>query len=82
MILAVARRLPQSQDNQRESHGWPYLPLRGESKLLNGQTVLLVGYGAIAQRLAAMLAPFGMKLLGFRRTPRGDENGVRILPID
>jgi phosphoglycerate dehydrogenase-like enzyme len=82
MMLAFARRLPQSLENQRNSRGWPYLPLRAESKLLNGQTVLLVGYGAIARRLAQLLAPFEMNLIGFRRNPQGDEAGVRILPID
>jgi len=82
MMLAFNRRLPQSLDNQRGSRGWPYLPLRAESRLLNGQTVLLVGYGAIARRLSQLLAPFEMKLIGFRRTPKGDEGGVRILPID
>jgi phosphoglycerate dehydrogenase-like enzyme len=34
---------------------------------------LLVGYGAIAKRLAELLAPFGLHLVGFRRRPRGDE---------
>src|SRR6185503_13904384 len=61
--------------------GWPILKLRGESVLLNGQTVLLVGYGAIARRLAELLSPFRMNLIGFKRTPAGDENGVRILKI-
>src|SRR6185503_6844205 len=61
--------------------GWPILKLRGESVLLNGQTVLLVGYGAIARRLAELLAPLRMNLIGFKRTPSGDENGVRVLKI-
>jgi len=82
MMLAMARRLPQSLDNQHTTHAWPYLPLRGQSKLLNGQTALLVGYGAIARRLAQILAPFDMKLIGFRRRPSGDENGVQMRTID
>jgi phosphoglycerate dehydrogenase-like enzyme len=82
MMLALARRLPQSLDNQRGPHAWPYLPLRGESKLLNGQIVLLVGYGAIARRLAQLLSPFQMKLIGFRRRPSADENGVAMRTID
>jgi phosphoglycerate dehydrogenase-like enzyme len=81
MMLAFNRRLPQSLDNQRGPRDWPYLPLRSESKLLNGQTVLLVGYGAIARRLGQLLAPFEMNLIGFRRNPAGDENGVRMLHI-
>ena len=82
MMLALARRLPQSLENQLESHAWPYLPLRGQSKLLNGQTALLVGYGAIGRRLAQILAPFDMKLIGFRRRPSGNENGVTMRTID
>lgn len=82
MMLALARRLPQSLDNQRGPRSWPYLSLRGESKLLSGQTVLLVGYGAIARRLAELLAPFDMNLLGFRRNPAGDEHGVRMFRIE
>ena len=82
MMLALARRLPQSLDNQRTSQGWPYLPLRAQSVLLNGQTALLVGYGAIARRLAELLAPFRMNLIGFRRRPSADETGVRMRTID
>src|SRR4051812_40854832 len=82
MMLALARRLPQSLDNQRGPRAWPYLPLRADSKLLNGQTVLLIGYGAIARRLAQLLAPFEMNLLGFKRNPAGDEGAVRILNIN
>ena len=82
MMLALARRLPQSLENQLTAHGWPYLPLRAQSKLLNGQTVLLVGYGAIARRLAQLFAPLGMKLIGFRRKATADEDGVQMRTID
>src|SRR4029453_3357864 len=80
--LALARRLPQSMENQLTSHGWPYLPLRAQSKLLNGQTALLGAYGSIAPRLSQILAPFDMKLIGFRRRPSGDGNGVQMRTID
>ncbi len=81
MMLSLNRRLPMALDNQRGGHKWPYLPLRAESKLLNGQTVLLVGYGAIARRLARLLAPFEMNVVGFKRRPAGDEGAVRLVPI-
>jgi phosphoglycerate dehydrogenase-like enzyme len=81
MMLSLCRRLPMSLDNQRGEHKWPYLPLRAESKLLNGQTVLLVGYGAIARRLAQLLAPFEMNVIGFKRHPAGDDGSVKLLPI-
>jgi phosphoglycerate dehydrogenase-like enzyme len=53
---------------------WPTPLLRAQSTLLSpGQTVLLVGYGAIARRIAELLTPFGLTLRAFRRSPRGDE---------
>ena len=82
MMLSLSRRLPQSLENQRGSHDWPYLKLRAEAMLLNGQTALLVGYGAIGRRLAALLAPFEMNLLGFRRNPGQGEDAVRMLHVD
>jgi phosphoglycerate dehydrogenase-like enzyme len=81
MMLALARRIPQARDNQIESRGWPILQLRAESVLLTGQAVLLVGYGAIARRLAELLAPLRMNVIGFKRRPSADEP-VRIESID
>jgi phosphoglycerate dehydrogenase-like enzyme len=78
MMLALARRIPHSRDNQNTEHAWLYLPLRSNSKLLNGQIVLLVGYGAIARRVVELLAPFQMKVIGFRR----HANEPNVLPID
>jgi phosphoglycerate dehydrogenase-like enzyme len=82
MMLAMVRRLPQSQDNQRESRGWPYLATRSQSKLLNGQTVLLVGYGAIGRRVAQLLAPFEMNVVGFRRTVGQTNEPAKIVSIE
>jgi phosphoglycerate dehydrogenase-like enzyme len=79
MMLAFARQLPQSLLNQQGSRGWPYADLRRNSHLLGGQTALLLGFGSIARRLAELLRPFAMTLIGTRRTPRGDEP-IRVLP--
>jgi phosphoglycerate dehydrogenase-like enzyme len=72
-MLAEARQLPGSIRDQAATHAWNTPPTRAASFLLKGQTVLLVGFGAIAKRLAELLAPFGLHLVGFRRRPRGDE---------
>jgi phosphoglycerate dehydrogenase-like enzyme len=48
--------------------------LRAASGTLRGETVLLVGFGAIARRLAELLRPFGVNVVAFRRQPRGDED--------
>jgi len=74
MVMALARQLPQSLDNQRGAKAWPGTPLRANASLLQGQSMLIYGYGAIARRLVQMLAPFRMKLTGVRRKPAGDES--------
>jgi phosphoglycerate dehydrogenase-like enzyme len=69
-ILADARQLYPSYDNQRESAGWPQNDLRQHTRLLENQTVLVVGYGAIGRRLSELLAPYPVRVIGYRRTPQ------------
>jgi phosphoglycerate dehydrogenase-like enzyme len=76
MMLAMARRLPESLDAQRTTRAWPSDARRVRSFLLKGQTVLLLGYGAIGRRLSALLAPFGVRLFIVRRNRTGDEPGT------
>lgn len=78
MMLALGRRLPHSHADQLGSRGWNYTERRYESRLLTGQTVVMLGFGAIGRRLADLLAPFGMKLIAVRRQTRS-EPGVRII---
>ncbi len=73
MMLALARQLPQSLLGQMGDRAWPYPERRKASRLLGGESALLYGFGAIAERLVELLAPFGMKLTGVRREPRGNE---------
>ncbi|HEU0186102.1 MAG TPA: D-2-hydroxyacid dehydrogenase [Blastocatellia bacterium] len=73
MMMAFARRLPESLKAQLDDRAWHWMRRRSESFLLNGQTALLFGFGAIAVRLCELLAPFRMNLIGVRRTVKGDE---------
>ena len=73
LMLADTRRLGEAFDNQRGPRGWPKKSLREDSRLLRGQTVLIAGLGAIGLRLAELLAPFGLEIVGVRRSPRGNE---------
>lgn len=73
MMMAEARQLPAGWRNQAGDKGWPAAQIRRRSHLLNGQAVLILGFGAIARRLVELLAPFGMNITGVRRSPRGDE---------
>lgn len=71
MMLAFARRLPQIWQEQGQ---WNTGQHRAQSQLLNQQTVLLLGYGAIGRRLSELMTPFGpAALYALRRRERGNE---------
>jgi phosphoglycerate dehydrogenase-like enzyme len=73
MMLALARRLGDAVDEQRGARGWPSHELRAGSRLLSGQSTLILGHGAIARRLIELLAPFHMKISVVRRSVKGNE---------
>lgn len=79
LVYAMARQLPQCMTNQLGERGWPFYPTRAASRLLKGQTVLLLSFGHIARRIAELLAPLGMNLVAVRRRVVGDEP-IRVLP--
>jgi len=78
MMLAVARQLLPSHRDQLTDRPWHFVERRADSRLLNGQTVLLLGYGAIGRRLAELLAPFRMKIFAVRRKTYS-EPGVHVI---
>lgn len=79
MMLAFGRRLLPSHREQLTDRSWHYDERRYESRLLTGQSVLLLGYGAIGRRLAELLAPFRMQVTAVRRRVRS-EAGVHVVP--
>lgn len=81
MMLSLGRQLPQSLRDQLADRSWHYAERRYHSRRLTGQTVLMLGYGAIGRRLAELLAPFGMKLLALRRQARS-ESAVRVVAAE
>ena len=78
-MLAQARQLPQALDEQRGSRAWSSTERRANSRLLLGQSVVLLGFGAIARRLARMLAPFEARITAVRRQAAAVP-GVTIVP--
>lgn len=72
-MLAIARQLPAALIAQTEGQGWAFDDIRPKTRLLKDETVLLLSFGAIAQRLVELLAPFGLNVVGVRRHVRGDE---------
>lgn len=89
MMLALSRQLLPCYEHQLTDRSWDTLPRRTASFLLQGQTVLLLGFGAIARRLAEMLAPFDMRIIAVRKHPSpadgvevvGEDDLPRLLPL-
>lgn len=81
MMLSLARRLPECVVDQQSTRPWHAAEHRIRSRVLVGQTALIVGYGAIGRRLVELLAPLRMNVICVRRRPAGDE-GVRVVAQD
>jgi phosphoglycerate dehydrogenase-like enzyme len=70
MVLALARKLPEARDNQRQ-HIWRGMigdiPRREDA--LGGKTLGIVGLGHIGSRTAALAKAFGMRVIATKRNP-------------
>ncbi len=80
MSLAIARRLPQLLELQRER---TWQPLRGRE--LGELTVAIIGYGSIGEEVARLLRPFGCRVIATRRHPErgaGDAAHVELFGLD
>lgn len=64
-MLALARGFPHWWRGQQQRQ---WAPLREARRDFCGQTVVIVGLGAIGQELARLLVPFGVHLVGVRRS--------------
>lgn len=77
-MLAQARKLPLALETRTASGTKAWYAIRGTSGTLRGETVLILGYGAIGKRLTELLRPFDMKIVAYRRRVRGNE-GVPVI---
>ncbi len=81
-LLADARQLYPAYEDQRASRGWPQNQLRENARLLADETVFVVGYGAIGRRLTELLAPYPVRVIGYRRTPQRNSEINVVGPAD
>ncbi len=72
-MMAQSRLLPEALRSHAANGDAEWLKLRRGSVSLRGQSVVILGFGAIARELIQLLKPFGMKITAMRRSPRGDE---------
>jgi phosphoglycerate dehydrogenase-like enzyme len=80
-MLAQARKLPEGLRAGAAGDSSSWAQLREDSILLQGQTVLLLGFGSIARCLVELLGPFRMRIAALRRKPPG-EDGVQLVGTD
>ncbi len=81
-MLAQSRVLPAALPSQAANGDAEWLHLRDTSVSLRGQSLVILGFGAIAMELVKLLAPFEMKITAMRRNPRGDEGCPTVTPAE
>ena len=83
LILALARNFPDSV-RQQDRANWSQQELWDKPQHLaevNGQVLLIVGYGSIGRELAKRAKSFEMRVWGLTRSGKGDGNYVeKIFP--
>lgn len=79
-MLAHSRKLPQALQSQAPNASPEWFQLRGESVSLRGQSVVILGFGAIATALVKLLGPYEMTITAMRRSPRGNEGVMTVTP--
>jgi phosphoglycerate dehydrogenase-like enzyme len=67
--LALARNFPAWWDAQRR-HAWEPRNLHAPPPDLRGQTMVVVGLGAIGREVARLARALGLRVVGIRRSPR------------
>lgn len=80
-LLALARRFPQFQHAQ-QARRWAPLANEVPPPDLEGQTVVLVGWGQIARRLQPWLAMLGLGVVVVRRSAEAAAPGVATQRFD
>jgi phosphoglycerate dehydrogenase-like enzyme len=72
LLLAAAKLLVPFDRRFRQGRWGPIYPGRHNGVLLDGKTVLILGYGRVGQRIAASCRAMGMRVIAMRRSARPD----------
>lgn len=77
LMLALCRKLPQAADNQRKHH-WRGMisKIADREDDLCGQTLLIVGLGAIGSQLSRIAKVLGMTVIGVKRNPSSHDSAA------
>jgi phosphoglycerate dehydrogenase-like enzyme len=75
-LLLAAAKFVIPYDKSFRDHDWTMRYEPNPSMLLNGKTALVLGYGAIGQYVGRVLNCMGMRVIGIRRNPGEETDGV------
>lgn len=84
LLLAAAKFLV-PMDRALREHDWRPRYEPNPSLLLEGKTALILGYGAIGRKLAALCRGLGMEVVAIRRQVRDGHqqpDGIRLAPVN
>lgn len=73
LLLAAAKKIIPIENRFRE-HDWRPRHAPNPARMLDGKTVLILGYGSIGQHVGKVCTALGMRVLATRRTPERDPN--------
>jgi len=77
-LLSLSRRFPQLAAAQR-AHVWAPFFKTGLPPDLEGQTVMIVGWGPIGQKLGAWLGALGLNIVVVRQSAEARIEGARVI---
>jgi len=72
-LFSEIRGIPEALGATPQVGSADWHQLRAHCRLLHQLTILILGYGAIGEEIARLLKPFGCRVVGLRRRPRGEE---------
>lgn len=70
-LLFAASKQIVPMDQSMRKHDWTPRYSPEQARSLGGKTGLILGYGAVGKRIAAVLEALGMRIIGIRRNPMG-----------
>lgn len=81
LLLALQRGIPQMISAQAKT-SWNQVDLRPRMRSLEANSVAILGFGSIGQRIATLLKPFGSHIVAVARSERDHPDVEKVVAIE